>query len=294
MIAYAALADLCDGKLGQRDVPCPECGPDRRSPANRKRLTLRVWHREPGFATYSCARCGERGFARERDGTPAPLTLEPAQINENLHRKADEHDHDYADRQLNKARRLWQHREPIAGSPAEIYLRRARGCRGEFPDTISFLPALKPEHHPALIAAFGIAGELEPGIIEINIEQVRGVHLTLLKADGSGKAGTDRDKIMLGASNGWPIVLAAPNDLLGLAITEGIEDALSVHQATGLGAWAAGSAGRMPALAERVPSYIETCTIYAHQDDAGRRGADQLADALLLRRVELRMEGIAR
>jgi hypothetical protein len=36
-----------------------------------------------------------------------------------------------------------------------------------------------------------------------------------------GKAGTERDKIMLGSSIGHPIVRAPPNDLLGLAITEG-------------------------------------------------------------------------
>jgi hypothetical protein len=42
-----------------------------------------------------------------------------------------------------------------------------------------------------------------------------------------------------------PIVLAPPNDLLGSSITEGIEDALTMHEATGLGTWAAGSAARL-------------------------------------------------
>jgi len=68
---------------------------------------------------------------------------------------------------------------------------------------------------------------------------------------------------MIGRPNGSPICIAPPNDLLGLAISEGIEDALSVHQATGLGAWAAGSASFLPKLSEVVPSYIETVTIYA-------------------------------
>ena len=48
-------------------------------------------------------------------------------------------------------------------------------------------------------------------------------------------------------------MLAPMNDLLGLAITEGVEDALSIHAATGLGAWAAGAASRLPALADAVP-----------------------------------------
>jgi hypothetical protein len=84
---------------------------------------------------------------------------------------------------------------------------------------------------------------------------------------------------MIGPSAGQPIVLAPVNDLLGLAITEGIEDGLAVHQATGLGVWAAGSATRMPALAHLVPSYIECITVYAH-DDTGAGYARELAAAI--------------
>jgi hypothetical protein len=109
-----------------------------------------------------------------------------------------------------------------------------------------------------------------------------------LEADGSAKAGTHNDKIMIGKSSGSPIVLAPPNDLLGLAITEGIEDALSVHEATGLGVWAAGAAGRLPALAERVPNYIDCVTVVADGDDTGRRNAERLATAL--RRAGFRAE----
>ena len=64
-LSYSVLANLCDHRLGMRDVACPLCGPDRRTSANRKRLVLRIWHCEPGFATYACARCGERGWARD-------------------------------------------------------------------------------------------------------------------------------------------------------------------------------------------------------------------------------------
>src|SRR6516225_2638286 len=85
---------------------------------------------------------------------------------------------------------------------------------------------------------------------------------------------------MIGKSLGMPIVLAPPNDLLGLAITEGIEDALSVHQASGLGAWAAGSASRMPALADAIPFYMNFVTIVVDDDDAGREGSHSLARRL--------------
>ena len=65
----------------------------------------------------------------------------------------------------------------------------------------------------------------------------------------------------LGLPRGAPIVLAPVNDGLGLAITEGIEDGLSVYAATGLGVWAAGSAPLMPALADAVPNYVQCVTI---------------------------------
>ena len=109
---------------------------------------------------------------------------------------------------------------------------------------------------------------------------MRGVHLTRLNADGTGKADSEPKKVMIGKSSGFPIIIAPPNDLLGMCIVEGIEDGLSIHEATGLGAWAAGSAGRMPALAGNVPSYIEVVTICADVDPAGQAGALGLAEAL--------------
>ena len=85
---------------------------------------------------------------------------------------------------------------------------------------------------------------------------------------------------MIGRSSGSPIVLAPANDLLGLVISEGIEDALSLHEALGCGAWAAGSASRLPSLAEVVPDYIDCVTIVADADEAGLSNAKKLAHAL--------------
>ena len=114
-----------------------------------------------------------------------------------------------------------------------------------------------------------------------------------LQPDGSDKADVEHPKLIIGqGSAGFPICLAPPNDLLGLAITEGVEDALSVHQATGLGAWAAGSAGRMPALAAHVPAYVDCVTIAAHSDPDGEKGALDLAAALEVRGVEVNIQGL--
>jgi hypothetical protein len=98
---------------------------------------------------------------------------------------------------------------------------------------------------------------------------------------------------MLGRSLGTPIVLAPPNDGLALIIVEGIETGLSLLEATGCGVWAAGAAGRMPALTAAVPRYIDTVTIAAEPDLAGRKGAAGLADQLIRRglHVDLRILG---
>ena len=63
---------------------------------------------------------------------------------------------------------------------------------------------------------------------------MRGVHLTRLNADGTGKADSEPKKVMIGKSSGFPIIIAPPNDLLGMCIVEGIEDGLSIHEQPGL------------------------------------------------------------
>jgi hypothetical protein len=138
-----------------------------------------------------------------------------------------------------------------------------------------------------MIAAFGTAHELVPGVLAITEDAVRAVHLTRIKDDGSGKAGGDREKIMIGRPTGSPIVLAPITDSLGLAISEGIEDALSAHAATGLGVWAAGSASHLPSLAKAVPCHTDIVTVVADGDDTGRRSACDLANRLLARGIEV-------
>jgi hypothetical protein len=208
---------------------------------------------------------------------------------------------EYAHEQRRKASWLWLHHRPISGTPAEKYLRK-RGITCPLPPTLGFLPPSKPEHHPAMIAAFGIPDEPEPGELgELRHTCVGSVHLTLIKPDGSGKVDVEKPKLVVGSPSARPIVIGPPNDLLGLAICEGIEDALTAHHATGLGAWAAGAAGFMPKLADAAPSYIEAVTIYAHSDKAGREGARALAAALERRNrddddpldVEILIEGLS-
>jgi Toprim domain len=276
--------DLTGGKFGALDVPCPMCGPQRHSAANQRRKTLRLWCSDPEFISFHCVRCEQRGWVSAR-GTARP----PVKSVDALKILADiqQRDNDEARERLKVAMRLWRRRVSIDGSPAESYLREARGYSGRLPATLGFLPA-SGDYAPAMIAAFGMASETLPGEIVIDDAAIRGVHLTSLKPDGSGKAGSDRDKIMIGKSVGWPVVLAPINDGLGLAITEGIEDGLSLHEATGLGSWAAGSASRLPALVDRIPSYVEAVTIAADDDDVGLENARRLgADVLRTRECRI-------
>jgi hypothetical protein len=196
----------------------------------------------------------------------------------------------HRDRQHEKAAWLWSQRKPITGTAAERYL-RSRGITCVLPKTLAFLPPTKPEHHPVMIGAFGIPDEPEPGALGVP-RNIMSVHITLLKPDGSGKADVEKPKLIVGSPGVLPIVLAPPNDLLGLAVTEGIEDGLSAHQVTGLGAWAAGSSGRVPKIAESIASYVECVTIYQDDDYAGEKGARGLATALSRRGIEVRIEGM--
>jgi hypothetical protein len=286
MIGLDTIDQLTGRRLGTFDVPCPECGPFKRSARNQRKPVLRVYRIEPNFAGYTCARCGEKGAALDRNGTPPdPIKLARA------HAEAAERDRILKAERLGKARWLWSIRKPITGSIAETYLRSARGYRGPLPATLGFLPS-RGDHPPAMIAAFGMATECEPGVLRIADVVVRGVHLTRLLPDGSGKAVFDdpdeQAKIMIGFSFGSPIMLAPPNDLLGSVITEGIEDGLSVHEATGLGAWAAGSAARMPPLAAALPAWIDCATVIADDDKDGRRYATEVAERIRARGIEAR------
>jgi hypothetical protein len=282
-ISLAQIDDATGGRIGTFDIACPLCGPFKRSPRNQRRPVLRVYRIEPSFAGFYCARCGEKGAALDRNGAPPdPIGLAKARA------EAAEHERLLKAKRLRTARWLWRRSYPVIGSKGEVYLRDARGYDGPLRATLRFLPA-RSEYLPAMIASFGFAHEVEPGILDITNEAVTGIHLTRLLPDGSGKAVFDdpdeQAKIMIGRSIGSPIVLAPMNDGLALGISEGIEDGLSIHQSLGIGVWVAGAASRMPALAEIVPAYTEVVPIFAHDDHDGQRHSAELSRRLRARMI---------
>jgi hypothetical protein len=277
-IAFEALAALTRGRLGRLDVPCPHCSSwPHRSARGARRRVLRVWQEDRDFAGYHCARCGLCGFAR-RPGAGNDRRR-AAEVKAQAAASAQAH----AEGQRRKARSMWRAALPAQKTCVERYLGR-RGIAGPLPkEIIKYLPPDGPGRHPAMLVPYGLASEPEPGQLTIAEAAITAVHLTFLKPDGSGKADVDPAKITVGSPKGMPLMLAPMNDSLGLAITEGIEDALSVHRGTGLGAWAAGSCTLMPALSAAVPAYTNAITVIADDDASGQRGARDLAHALICR-----------
>jgi len=248
---------------------------------------MRIWHEQPDFISYHCARCGVDGYCHDRNSS---VRIDPTRLRR-LMLQANERQVVHVRRRRNLASWLWDGARLTEGTLAERY-QRSRGITCPLPTTLRFRPAFE-QYPPAMLAVFGIPTERTPGILDVADMMVHGVHITYLKPDGSGKAvdSESRDKRMIGPSAGWPIVLAPVNNLGELVIAEGIEDALSMHQAgiglgDGLGAWAAGCASRLPMLAHKVPAYVECVTIAVDGDADGQRYAYELGRRLKNRGFE--------
>jgi hypothetical protein len=136
-------------------------------------------------------------------------------------------------RKIEWARRLWAECRPLAGTPAEFYL-RARSITIPTGPAVAFHGALKhpgSNHpYPCMVAAVTDA-----------VGQIFGIHRTFLAASGKRKADVTPAKMMAGVCLGKCVRFGRPGEESGyvLAIGEGIESCLSVRQATGLPIWAA-------------------------------------------------------
>jgi putative DNA primase/helicase len=132
---------------------------------------------------------------------------------------------------------IWRRTTPIEAIfvPPTVadYLRKARGYTGPIPPVLRQLTSAK---HPT--------GTYTPAMIAL-VEHVDNgpvaVHRTFLRADGSGKADLDPNKMTLGPCKGAAVQLANPRDGV-LAVAEGLESALSYMQTTAVPTWAALSA----------------------------------------------------
>ena len=266
-ISYDELAALA-GNHAMADTACPLCGPGRRSPANRKRRVLRIWHTEPGFASYCCARCRERGWARENQVIAASR---PRGVREQtgLRPLAQLAPHRTADRENAKrskvALAIWQSSKPAQGTPVETYL-ASRGIHLTPPDALRFHAGLKHRSGgiwPAMVAL------VTRGVDDVPLA----IHRTFLARDGSGKAPVDPRKMMLGPCRGGAVRLAPAGGVL--MVGEGIETCLADMQPRGYPAWAALSTSGLQAL--DLPPDVREVIVLADADEAGETAARDAA-----------------
>lgn len=162
---------------------------------------------------------------------------------------------------------IWARTVPLRGTIGETYLRHRRCVIPPADGDLRFLPEKKNSDlnsfPPTLCALVTDAVTAEPMTL----------HFTKLRRDGLGKAGGDRDKVLL---RGYPkaggvIRLWPDSDVrYGLGIAEGIETALSAAHAY-KPVWATVDAGNMAKFP--LLDSIETLLIFADNDKAGLAAA---------------------
>jgi hypothetical protein len=260
-LSYDDLTDLA-GHRTITDVPCPLCGPGRRSPTNRKRKVLRIWRTEHGFSSYYCARCGASGYALANG-----VKIEPRRCSVAAEARPARDDADQQAR-IEIALKLWDAAVPLRSCPGNrgepivttgwLYLIECRGLRVGLLDN-DLAHALRwHEDVGAVIALMTDPLTGEPC----------GIHRTFINPDG-----TKRDRKMLGKAG---VIRVSPDENLEqLGITEGIEDALAVLLSGFSPVWAATSAGAI----ERFPVIpgVKHLLVFGDNDEVGRRAAHHAA-----------------
>lgn len=191
-------------------------------------------------------------------------------------------------------KKIWSDALPIAGSPAETYL-RSRGIQGD-PSSWNNL-----YYHPSLAYKEDDKSPWtrHPGMLAI-VRDTQGkpltLHRTFLANDGNGKADVSRQKMMMAQPrplNGACIQLDHPIETPAgklIGITEGIENALSVREATGCPMWVGISDRIMEQVA--FPDDVKIVIVWAdiEPSGAGLRAASSIKNALEPKGVKVIIE----
>jgi hypothetical protein len=241
-------------------APCPLC----QTEARRDQNALTLADGDGGRLLAHCKKSGcdfrdilaAAGLAPGEYAAPDPL--------ESLARQAQ--DRAGVEKRAKQAQRLWQDARPIAGTPAETYL-RGRGITCPLPETLRFFPNC---WHPTAKRFPAMLARVDGG-------EGFAVHRTYLAIDGGGKAIVEPDKMMLGRVSGGAVRLTEAQGPLVAA--EGIETGLSLASGLLRGPatiWAALSTSGMRGL--RLPPLPGRLTIATDGDDSGRAAGHDLAE----------------
>jgi len=263
-LSFSEILDLTGGAIGTFDTACPQCGPERRSAVNRRRKVLRIWSEEPGFASFSCARCGLQGYARE-DGAKR---IDPQRL-ARLKAEAAKHKAEDDAERTERALALWQTARHPRGSPVETYLAR-RGL---------ILPDDAAGEAIRYHSACPFAGKRVPTMLalvrDVMTDAPKAIHRTVLSLDGRKVEIDGKNRLALGPIAGGAVKLTPDADVtMAVGIGEGIETTLSLRLAPEFGpspVWALLSAGGIEGFL--VLAGIESLWIAVDHDPAGIRAA---------------------
>jgi hypothetical protein len=98
-----------------------------------------------------------------------------------------------------------------------------------------------------------------------------GLHVTAIKADGSGKAFAENSRRMFGEVSGGAVRLGAIGCDGALVVAEGIETSLSFRALTSACVWACLSTSGLSSFV--IPAKLRDLTVAADGDDAGLKAA---------------------
>ena len=170
---------------------------------------------------------------------------------------------------------IWRQAVPAADDTLTARYLRGRGLTGVVPPSIRYHPNVVYPHSglylPAMVAA-----------IQAPDRRVIAVQLLFLDPRGRGKAVVSKPRLFLpGACLGAGAVrLALATDILGLA--EGVEDAISAQEMTGVPVWCVLGVARFNSV--EIPPNVTTVHLFAQNDptdsEAGKaveRAADRIA-----------------
>jgi Toprim domain len=217
-LTWADVERLTGGHVG-RDIRsvCPFCSAAR-SHGNQKKKVFAIRLKDPDFAIYNCAHCGESGYLHSNNSRVVDL----AEV-KRRRAQADLKERNDKQRRTDTALRLWDERKPFFGSPAESYLRSTRAIGdwlsafARLDEVLGFHPAcpFEDKRLPCMLAL----------VRNIRTDEPQAIHRTALTP---GPTPDRIDRLSLGPTAGGAIKLSPHDEVTnGLLIGEGIETAFS-------------------------------------------------------------------
>lgn len=165
--------------------------------------------------------------------------------------------------------RVWADTLPALGSPVEAYL-RSRAIAAPIPDALRFHPGAPLSYDGRITAPALVA------IVTGPEGKSCGLHVTALRADGSGKADMASARRMFGSMSGAAVRLSEVAASGELAVAEGIETALSYRDLSGWPTWACLSTSGLRTF--NPPAGVKRLAVAGDSEPGGVAAANMLME----------------